>query len=104
MKVRLSARSEIDLLEIGDYIAQDSPLRAVAFIRTLRKACDKIGRMPTGYRERPELGPGIRSSAVKRYVIFFVITDGEVLIVRVLHGARDIGPWGFEDVEEADPR
>lgn len=90
MKVRFSARSEIDLQEIGDYIAQ-------------RKACNQIGLMPTAYRERPELGAGIRSSAVKRHVIFFVITGGGVLIVRVLHGARDVGPTDLDDDQRGAP-
>ena len=103
MKVRFSARSEIDLQEIGDYIAQRSPMQAVTFIRTLRKACNQIGLMPTAYRERPELGAGIRSSAVKRHVIFFVITGGGVLIVRVLHGARDIGPTDLDDDQRGAP-
>lgn len=96
MRARLSKRSEIDLEEIGDYIAIDSPMNAVRFIGELREACLKIGRMPTGYRQRSELAQGLRSSALKSYTIFFVIGDEEVLIVRVLHGARDITASDFE--------
>lgn len=96
MRVRLSKCSEIDLEEIGDYIAIDSPMNAAHFIGELREACQKIGRMPTGYRPRPELGEGLRSSALKSYTIFFVVEHDEVLIVRVLHGARDITGSDFE--------
>jgi toxin ParE1/3/4 len=95
MRVRLSKRSELDLEEIGDYIAVDSPMNAVRFLRELRDACNRIGHMPTGYRARPELGEGIRSSAVKAYTIFFLIEADEVLVVRVLHGARDINADDF---------
>lgn len=96
MKVRFSAKAEIDLIEIADYIALDSPARALAFVRELRGACQRIGRMPTGYRLRPELGVGIRSTAVKSHVVFFAVVHGEALIARVLHGARDIGADEFD--------
>ncbi|MFZ2988346.1 type II toxin-antitoxin system RelE/ParE family toxin [Ideonella sp.] len=96
MKVRLSKRSEVDLEEIGDYIAMDSPMNAVRFIDELRVACQKIGHMPTGYQPRPELGEGLRSSTLKSYTIFFVVELDEVLVIRILHGARDIAKLDFE--------
>jgi toxin ParE1/3/4 len=96
MRVRFSAQSEIDLLEIADFIALDSPARALSFVRELRAACRRIGRMPAGYRLRPELGRDIRSCAVKSYVIFFVIVGSETVVARVLHGARDIGADDFK--------
>ena len=96
MRVRLSKRSETDLEEIGDYIALDSPMNAVRFLGELREGCLKIGQMPAAYRQRPELGQGLRSSALKNYTLFFVIEDDEVLVVRVLHGARDITATDFE--------
>jgi toxin ParE1/3/4 len=39
--------------------------------------------------ERPELGPGIRSISLSPYVIYYEVTDEAVIILRVLHGARD---------------
>jgi toxin ParE1/3/4 len=44
-----------------------------------------------GYRLRSELGAGIRSCAHGHYVIFFESNADTVGIVRILHGARDIG-------------
>jgi len=95
VKVRLSAQSRADLEEIGDFIAVDNPMRAVTFVRELQAACSRIGAMPTAYRLRPEILDGLRSAAHKRYVVFFTVTDVEVLVVRILHGARDIGPDDF---------
>jgi toxin ParE1/3/4 len=45
--------AEADLEQIGDYIAQDSPRRALSFIRELRDQCRKIAAAPLSYRERP---------------------------------------------------
>jgi hypothetical protein len=36
------------------------------------------------------LGEGVRSSAFRSCTIFFVVERDEVLIVWILHGARDI--------------
>lgn len=75
---------------IGDYIAQDNPLRAISFVRELFAQCKTIAGNPLGYRLRPELEEDLRSCAYGNYVIFFSATEQEVTIIRVLHGARDI--------------
>ncbi|MGH8510262.1 MAG: type II toxin-antitoxin system RelE/ParE family toxin, partial [Gammaproteobacteria bacterium] len=36
------------------------------------------------------LGQGVRSCSHGRYLILFQCSDTDVLIVRVLHGARDL--------------
>lgn len=82
--------AEQDLEAIGDYIAQDNPRRALSFIEELRNQCERIARNPQGYRTRPELGEGLRSCAHGHYVIFFEANAQDVLIIRVLHGARDL--------------
>lgn len=90
MRLEFQPQAERDLEGIGDYIAQDSPRRAISFLHELRAQCRKILKAPQAYRPRPELGEGIRSCAYGNYVIFFT-EDGRLLrIIRVLHGAMDI--------------
>ena len=90
MPVYLSPLAESDLESIGDHIAADSPARAVSFVAEIRAHCEKIGQAPRAYRARPELGEGIRGCTHGRYIILFTVDDPDVLIVRVLHGARDL--------------
>lgn len=90
MRVVLTHQAEQDLEEIGDYIAADSPARAVSFVRGMREHCAKISNSPLAYVARPELGEGIRTCAHGRYLIVFQPSSEEVLIVRILHGARDL--------------
>ena len=90
MQVFISPFAERDLEAIGDYIAEDAPARARAFVAELRAQCSKISTAPLIYRARPELGDGIRSCAHGNYVIFFTATKIHLNIVRVLHGAMDI--------------
>ena len=97
--VFFTPEAERDLEEIGDYIAADNPARAVSFVQDIRDRCTKIGNAPLAYAARPELGEGIRSCPHGRhYLIFFRVesSDHSVLIVRVLHGARDL-PSLFDD-------
>jgi len=90
MQLLITPLAAFDLEEIGDYIAQDSPVRAGSFVAELRLHCEKICLNPVGYRRRLELSNDMRSCAHGNYVIFFEFTTDLVTIVRVLHGARDI--------------
>lgn len=88
--VALSNEAELDLEDIGDYIALDSPLRAIGFIADLRAACMRIGLAPSATIARPELAENLRCRPFGRYLIFLRVEAERVLIVRVLHGARDV--------------
>ena len=88
--VRFSSTAQADLEAIGDYIAQDSPARALTFIAELRQQCHKIATRPLAYRSRSDISKGLRSCPYGNYVIFFLPRAIDVLIVRILHGAQDI--------------
>ncbi len=51
MQCVFSPLAELDLEEIGDYIARDNPSRAVSFIREIREQCAKI--VPMQHRSHP---------------------------------------------------
>ena len=89
-KLGISPLAEQDIEAIGDFIAQDNPVRALTFTEELFQQCLLIAERPEIYRQRPELGHSLRSCAYGRYVIFFRVSDTEVRIERLLHGSRDI--------------
>lgn len=97
MRVVLSNHAETDLEEIGDYIAADNPVRAVSFVQEIREHCRRIAAAPFAYQARPELAEGIRCCAHGRYLILFVPDEREVLIVRIVHGARDLSNLSDEN-------
>jgi toxin ParE1/3/4 len=88
--VAFSPKSRQDLLDIGDYIAKDSPANARQFVARLMRQCQRIGNAPMGYVGREDLAPGLRMAALDRYVIFVRVIDDTVRIERVLHGARNL--------------
>ena len=80
-----------DLIEIGDFIATDNPGRALSFVAEIEARMRQAAERPMSFPARDELHEGLRSARHGRYLIFFVEVGDEVRIVRVLHGARDLG-------------
>jgi toxin ParE1/3/4 len=83
-------RAKSDLVEIWDYIADDSEARADAFVDMIDQKFLTLASNPGIGRPRDELAEDLRSFAVGRYVIFYRPIPEGVEIVRVLHGSRDI--------------
>jgi toxin ParE1/3/4 len=79
-----------DLIEIWDYIAEDSETRADAFIETVDRKFQTLAKHPGMGRMRDELEAGVRSFPVGKYIIFYCAIPDGVEIVRVLHSARDV--------------
>lgn len=101
-QVVFSPKSRQDLLDIGDYIAQDSRANARIFVAKLIEQCRRISRSPLGYVSREDLAPGLRMAALGSYVIFFRVLDHVVRIERVLHGARNL-PMLFGGGADSSP-
>jgi len=92
MIVLYSEEVEGDLDAIAEYIAADSPRRAVSFIREVYAAIERIGEGPLLYRLRPDIGPDARLAVVGRYVVLFRFAKDVVYIERVVYGGRDLPP------------
>lgn len=95
--VVVSAEAEADIEEIGEFIAQDNPDRAVTFVTELRAKALAVRHYPNAYPSRDDLRPGMRVAIYGRYNIYFEIFPTEVVIARVVHSARDQrGIFGIE--------
>jgi plasmid stabilization system protein ParE len=53
---------------------------------------EPVGEFPGIGSPRDDFGPGTRVSAVRPYLIFYTVADDVVVVLRVLHAARDINP------------
>ena len=96
MRVLLTDQAEADLEEIADWIARDSPLRAISYVRELRASCHGLSNDP----ERFQLVDRSRSRQVRRrvhgaHLIFYRIAQDQVVVLRILHGAREYEPLLF---------
>ena len=91
MRCTFSAQAEIDLEEIGDFIARDNPVRAETFIDELRDYCRNLAEPPefrrvvTDFKGRP-----LRKALFGNYQVYYspqIKADG-IEIIHIRHGAR----------------
>ena len=90
MRLEFSRFVETDLEAIADFIAEDSPERAIRFIREIWHAILKIGEQPYLYQLRTGIGEEARLAVVGRYVVLFRVVGDVVRIERVVYGGRDL--------------
>jgi toxin ParE1/3/4 len=83
--------AEADIAEIWDYIAQDSPTKAEAFILALEEQIASLEKFPERCSRIPEneiLGTSYRHLIHGSYRTIFRIAGSKVIVLRVIHGAR----------------
>lgn len=90
MRSRFSRRAEIDIAEIGGFIARENVARAVTFVQELHARCQQLVAFPEAAPSRPEPGDGVRIAVFGHYVILSVVRSKVGEIRRVVHGARDL--------------
>ena len=81
-----------DLIEIWNYIADDNVRSADALIDRVDAKLTLLATNPKLGRVRDELSIGLRSFSVGHYILFYQTIPDGILLVRVLHSARDLGP------------
>jgi toxin ParE1/3/4 len=82
--------AELDLLEVWDYIADDSMDRADEFLDRIEEKLQALARNPGMGRRREDLLLGLQSLPIGNYIVFYrEIKDG-IDVIRVLRGSRDI--------------
>jgi toxin ParE1/3/4 len=90
-RVDITASAEADTAAIWDYIAQDNPEAATAFILRLEEQIGTLERYPERCPLVPEndiLGTTYRHLLFGNYRTIFKIVGVRVIILRIIHGAR----------------
>jgi toxin ParE1/3/4 len=85
-----------DLERIADYIAEDSPGYAAAFVRRVRDHARSLEEMAERGRVVPELKElAVRELIVGSYRLIYEIEGTDVHVLGLIHGARDLASlWG----------
>ena len=96
LKVSDPAKTDID--KILDYLAQEASVETS--LRFADKIDTELSRLAaTGHSgvSREWLSHGLRLTLIASYAVYFRVTSTEIVIVRVIHGSRDIAAIDFED-------
>ncbi|MBD2075539.1 type II toxin-antitoxin system RelE/ParE family toxin [Phormidium sp. FACHB-592] len=88
---RLTQPAIQDIEEIADYIANQSGLeQGDRFLAKLNAKFSKITQFPNLGRQRDEILPGLRSLSIDNYLIFYIVSQAGVDILRVVSGYRNL--------------
>ena len=101
-KVDIAETAEADVAEIWEYIAQDKPEAATAFVLRMEEQVGTLDRFPERCPLAPEnelLGADSRHLLDGNYRTIFKIVGSRVIILRVLHGARLLDTAILEELE-----
>lgn len=90
MRVVITPRANLGLVDIGDWIARDDPVRAASFIDELIVKALQIGDRPRAYPVLPRYRrQEIRRRVHRTYLILYRIRPDFVEVLQFVHGARD---------------
>jgi toxin ParE1/3/4 len=88
-----SPQTDSDLDDIWYYVASESGSLEIAdrLVDSIAEQFLLLAEYPhIGRRRDEDLREGVRSFPVRGYVIFYRVQDADVVILRVLHGSRDV--------------
>jgi addiction module RelE/StbE family toxin len=99
MKIIWTEPAVDDLESIKNYIARDSEIYALQFVQKIINCIEKVCSFPKIGREVPEANnKNIREVIFSNYRIIYRIKRESILILAIIHGARDVNridikPW-----------
>lgn len=103
-QIRWSLTASTDLQEIEDFIARDSVFHAVTFVDCIVESTATLLKTPHIGRVVPEFNrQDLREVIFRGYRIVYLVQNDEILILRVVHGARNLPgliqrePWDLDN-------
>lgn len=99
MKIEWTEPAVSDLEMVRDYIAKDSEFYALRFVERIFEVLEKVAVFPKSGRIVPEAEDNsIREIFFYSYRIMYRIKDDSILVLTIIHGARDLDgikpkPW-----------
>ena len=102
-RILIRPKAQGDLDETADYIGRENPDAALRFLTAAEATFKQLLDTPGLGRIREYLDlrlAGLRSWRIRgfeNWLVFYRPADGGIEVVRVLNGARDLGPLFAED-------
>jgi toxin ParE1/3/4 len=97
MNIRRTARAEGDLIDIWLYIAAESLTAADRLLDRIERRSQLLATQPFSGVARHDLGDGLREVVIGSYLMFYRVEGDEIVILRVLHGKRDLTAENIEE-------
>lgn len=95
---RLTPAASADIEAIVGFLNERNPIAAVRFLEALQASIEYVVGLPLAHPRLDTSNPALRdvrsrplTGAFARYLLFYAARGDTVLVIRVLHSARDIG-------------
>lgn len=85
-----STAAEDDIDTIIDLIKADNPAAAQNWLVNLDVKCRQLARFPHMGKRRDDVRDGVHCFPHGNYLIFYDIGDTSVVVLHVVHGARNL--------------
>lgn len=87
-----------DLYKAYEWIASDSERAAERLLDRVDATVERLQQYPMIGTSRDSLAPGVRSIRARpfRHLIFYRVANDELILIRMLHGARRLEAQAFE--------
>ena len=86
-----SAQSEQDLIGIWRHIAADNESAASKLLERIDRRIQGLAKHPFVGEQQPQFGERTRRIIIGNYLVFYDVLPDAVHVLRVFHGARQIG-------------
>ena len=96
-KVRRTALAENDLIDIWLYIAVENPGAADRLLDRIELRTQLLATQPFSGVARDDLGSDLREVVIGNYIVFYRLEEDGIVVLRVLHGKRDLTAKEFDD-------
>ena len=94
--VQFTQSAQNDLLEAWLFIAEENLSAADRLLEQIERETQTLLLQPLMGRARPELAADVRSWPTSTpYVLFYTVDEESITVLRVLHHARDVRQFGF---------
>ncbi len=90
LPIKITPNARADLDELWNSIAQHNIDHAEKFMQRLNYRILSLAQFPETGTPRPEIYEGLRLLVEGNYLVLHLVCDGIVIILRVVHGARDL--------------
>ena len=102
-RLDVSEDAERDLDSIFEYTVRTWGYeRAIRYGESITETLNRLLTFPMLGHGRADLRPGMRAYAIAEHVVFYLVRDEQIYIVRVLHGREDFAS-AFADSDDDAP-
>lgn len=90
MSYRLAPAAEVDVEAIADHVAEYNPAAAARLVREFTRRWELLATQPFSGSIRQDVLPDVRHLVMGQYIAFYRVEARTVIILRDIHGRRDI--------------